>query len=175
MPSKPIRSAEARRKTRIYIAIGAVSLVILIVTLAVAGKQQNLRCDRLASGEVDCVIRDSILGLITLNEKTIVGSQAISLGQQCVDVNCNYRLEIYATQGLVPITEKYTSNYDQLLALKDQLNEFFIDSTRNSVGMKEETSSIFIFGVIATVLIIWIFLGYLIWQAQHPSEEEKPR
>lgn len=172
MPSKSIRTTEAKRKIRSYLAIGAVALVILLVTLATAGRQQTLRCERLESGEVDCVVRESILGVISLSERTIAGSQAISLGQQCIDVDCKFRLEIYATQGLVPIKEKYTSNYDQLLEVKNQLNEFFSDKTRSFVGLKEETNPMLIFAVVAVVVLIWIYLGYLAWQAQHPGEEE---
>jgi hypothetical protein len=171
MPSKSIRTAESRRKSYVYIGIGAIALVILLVTLAAAGQQQSFRCDRLATGEVDCKVIDSILGLIVLKEKTIPGAQAISIGQQCVDVNCNYRLEVYATQGLIPVREKYTANYDQLVELKNQLNQFFSDKTRNFVAMKEETNPLLIGGVVAVVIVIWAFLGYLIWLAYHPTEE----
>jgi hypothetical protein len=172
MPSKPIRTAETKRKIRIYISIGVVTLIILIVTLATAGRQKSMRCDRLASGEVDCVLRESILGVIILNEKTIAGSQAVSIGQECVDITCKYRLEIYATQGLVPMNEKYSSNYDQLLVVKDQLNEFFSDKTRSFVGLKEETNPYLILAVVAVVIIIWAYLGYLTWRELHPEKDE---
>jgi hypothetical protein len=173
MPSRAIRSAEANRKVRIYIAIGAVTLIILLVTLATAGKEQTFRCDRLASGEVDCVVRQSILGIITLNSKTTAGVQAVSMGQQCVDVDCKYRLEMYATQGLVPVNEKYTSNFDQLTAIRTQINNFFKDTSSSYVQMKEETNPILMAGVVAVFLLIWAYLGYLIWQVQHPSPEEQ--
>jgi len=173
MPSRVIRTAEANRKIRIYIAIGAVTLIILLVTLATAGREQTLRCDRLATGEVDCVVRQSILGIITLSSKTIAGVQAISMGQQCVDVDCKYRLEMYAIQGLVPMNEKYTSNFDQLTAIKNQINNFFTNTSSAYVQMKEETNSILIAGVVAVFLLIWAYLGYLIWQVQHPNPEEQ--
>jgi hypothetical protein len=173
MPSKPIRTTEAKRKIRTYSAIGVVSLAILLITLATAGRQQALRCERLASGEVDCVVRESILGVINLNEKTIAGSQAVSIGQQCIDIDCKYRLEIYATQGLVAVNEKYTSNYSQLLEVKNLLNEFFTDETRAFTGMKEATNPILIVAVVAAVVIIWAYLGYLTWQVRHPQPEER--
>jgi hypothetical protein len=171
MPSKAIRTAEVNRKIRIYLGIGALTLIILLVTLATAGRQQSLRCDRLASGEVDCVVQKSILGVITLNKKTIPGGQAISIGQQCVDVDCNYRLEIYATQGMVPVNEKYTSNYNQQLKIKEEINNFFKDKTSSFVVMKEETNPYLIAAVVAVFLIIWAYLGYLIWQVQHSSSQ----
>jgi hypothetical protein len=171
MPSRAIRTAEAKRKIRIYLALGAVTLIILLVTLGTAGREQTLRCERLDTGEVDCVVRRSILGLITLNSKTTAGVQAISIGQQCVDVDCNYRLEMYATQGLVPVNENYTSNYDQLVSLKNQLNSFFKDSSSSFVEMKDETNPVLIGGVVLVFLIIWGYLGFLIWQVQHPSED----
>jgi hypothetical protein len=172
MPSRAIRTAEAKRKIRTYLIIGAVTLIILLVTFGTAGREQTFRCNRLETGEVDCVNRTSILGVITLNSKTTAGVQAISIGQQCVDVDCNYRLEMYATQGLVPVNEKYTSNYDQLVSLKNQINNFFKDKSSAFVEMKEETNPILISGVVVVFLLIWGYLGYLIWQVQHPSEEE---
>jgi hypothetical protein len=172
MPSKAITTAEAKRKTRIYLAIGALSLIILLATLSVAGQQQTLRCDRLASGEIDCVIKNSILGVIILGEKTISGAKAASIGQQCPDVACTYRIEMFATQGLVPVNEKYTSNYKQQLRIKDELNKFFTDKTSSFVEMKEETNPYLIGAVILVFLFIWIYLAYLIWQAYHPKSEE---
>ena len=171
MPSRAIRTVEAKRKIRTYLAIGAVTLIILLVTLGTAGREQTVRCDRLDTGEVDCVVRTSILGVITLNSTTTAGVQAISIGQQCVDLNCNYRLEMYATQGLIPVNEKYTSNYDQLVSLKNQMNNFFKDTSSAFVEMKEETNPVLLLGVVLVFLIIWGYLGYLLWQVQHPSEE----
>jgi hypothetical protein len=173
MPSKVIRTAEANRKIRIYIAIGAITLIILLVTLATAGRMQTLRCDRLASGEVDCVVRQSILGIITLSSRTTAGVQAVSMGQQCVDVDCKYRLEMYATQGLVPVNEKYTSNFDQLTAIRNQINNFFKNTSSSYVQMKEETNPILIGGVVVVFLLIWAYIGYLIWQVQHLGAEEQ--
>jgi hypothetical protein len=173
MPSRVIRTAEANRKIRIYIGIGAVTLIILLVTLATAGRDQILRCDRLATGEVDCVVRQSLLGIITLTSKTTAGVQAISMGQQCVDLDCKYRLEMYAIQGLVPVNEKYTSNFDQLTAIRSKINNFFKDTSSSYVQMKEETNPILITGVVVVFLLIWAYLGYLIWQAQHLSPEEQ--
>jgi|GEM_PF-5795488 len=173
MPSRAVRTAETKRTTNIYLAIAALTLLILLVTLASAGRQQTLRCDRLASGEVDCVVKLSILGAITLDEKTIPGAQAITIGQQCPDVKCSYRLEVYATQGLVPVNEQYTSNYARQLSIKNEINEFFKDETRSFVMLKEETNLYLIFAVIVVVLLIWLYLGYLIWQANHPGTQEQ--
>jgi hypothetical protein len=172
MPSKAIKTAEVKRKTRIYLAIAALTLVILLATLSVAGKQKTLRCNRLASGEVDCVIKNSILGVIILGEKTIPGAKAASIGQQCPDVACMYRIEIYATQGLIPVNEKYTSNYEQQLRIKEEINNFFTDKTSSFVEMKEETNPYLIGAVMLVILLIWIYLGYLIWQENHPKSEE---
>jgi hypothetical protein len=173
MPSKVIRTAEANRKIRFYLALGAVTLIILLVTLFTAGRQETLRCERLASGEVDCVVRQTILGMINLNSKTIAGVKAVSLGQQCVDVNCKWRLEMYATQGLVPVDDKYSPNFDQMTQIKTQINNFFKDTSSSFVQMKEETNPVLMVAVVVIVLLIWVYLGYLIWQAQHPSEDEK--
>ena len=169
MPSKAFRNAEANRIIRTYLAIAALTLLILLATLAIAGREQTLRCERLASGEVDCVVKQSILGVITLNEKTIPGAQAVSMGQQCPDVDCTYRLEIYSVQGLVPVNEKYTSNYQQLLNIKDEINNFFTAKSSTFVMMKEETNPYLIAAVVMVFLLIWGYLGYLIWQVQHPS------
>jgi hypothetical protein len=174
MPSKAIRTAEANRKVRIYGAIGLITLIILVVTLATAGKQQIFRCDRLNTGEIDCVVKESILGVITLNSKTTANVQAISMGQQCVDVNCNYRLEMYATQGLVPVTQAYSPNYEQLLNVKNQFNKFFTNKDSTYVQMSAETNPILIVGVGAVFVLIWGYLGYLIWQVQHPKPEVVP-
>jgi len=172
MPSKAITTAEAKRKTRIYLAIGALSLIILLATLSVAGQQQTLRCDRLASGEIDCVIKNSILGVIILGEKTISGAKAASIGQQCPDVDCTYRIEMYSPQGMIPVNEKYSSNYEQQLRIKDELNKFFTDNTSSFVQLREETNPYLIGAVVLVFLLIWIYLGYLIWQVHHPKVEE---
>ena len=171
MPSRTIRTAEANRKVRVFVALGVVTFIILVITLATAGREQIFRCDRLNTGEVDCMVKQSILGVITLNTKTTAGVQAISLGQQCVDVNCKFRLEMYATQGLVPVVDTYTTNYDQLVNIKDQFNSFFTNKDSLSEQMNIEINPIMIWGVLAVSLLIWGYLGYLIWQVQHPKLE----
>ncbi len=170
MPSRPVRTAEANRKIGIYLALSAVTLVVLLITLATAGQELTLRCNRLDTGEVDCTARKSILGIITLSSKTIGGVQAVSLGQQCVDVDCKYRLEMYSTQGLVPVNEQYTTNYDQQIKLKDQINNFFKDKTSTFVEMREETNPILIMGVVVVAVLIWAYLAYLARQARHSEE-----
>ena len=172
MPSKAIRTAEAKRKTRIYLGLGALTLLILLVTLATAGRQKTLRCDRKATEEVDCVVKQSILGVITLNENTIPGAQAISIGQQCPDVECTYRLQIYGAQGLVPLDEKYTSDYERQLRIKEEINNFFSEETRPFVVMQEKTNPYLLAAVGVVFLLIWAYLGYLIWQAYHPDSQE---
>lgn len=172
MPSKAIRTTETKRKTRIYLTIGVLTLVILVVTLATAGKQQTLRCDRLASGETDCVVKKSILGVIPLNEKTIPGAKAISISQQCPDIKCTYRLELYSIQGLVPVDEKYTSDYDRQLKIKEEINNFFKDETSPFIMMQEKTNPLIITAVVLAVLMIWAYLGYLTWQGYHPDSQE---
>lgn len=172
MPSKAIRTAEVKRKTRIYLGLGALTLLILLVTLATAGRQKTLRCDRKATEEVDCVVKQSILGVITLNENTIPGAQAISIGQQCPDVECTYRLQIYGAQGLVPLDEKYTSDYERQLRIKEEINNFFSEETRPFVVMQEKTNPYLLAAVGVVFLLIWAYLGYLIWQAYHPDSQE---
>ncbi len=174
MPSRAIRTAEATRKIRFYIVIGLATLLILVVTLITAGREQIFRCDRLNTGEVDCSVKQSLLGVITLDTKTTAGVQAISMGQQCVDVNCKYRLEMYATQGLVPVSDTYTNNYEQLVNIREQFNNFFTNKTSSYVQMNVETNPILIVGVLAVFVLIWGYLGFLIWQVQHPKLEEQP-
>lgn len=172
MPSRAILTAEANRKIRIYVVIGVAILLILLATLATAGREQIFRCDRLSTGEIDCVVKHSILGVITLDSKTTSGVQAISLGQQCVDVNCKYRLEMYATQGLVPVNEKYSSDFVQIQNLKNQINKFFTDNSSSYVQVNEATKPILIVGVVVVGMLILGYLGYLVWMVQHPSMQE---
>lgn len=171
MPSRAIRTAEANRNIRNYVLLGILTLIILVITMVTAGRQQTLRCERQESGMVDCVVRTSILGVIPLDEKTIAGAQAVSLGQQCVEVDCKYRLEIYAIQGLVPVDEKYSDNYDQMKAVRSQLNEFFRETERSFVGVKEQTHPTLIIGVVVMAVIIWAYLGYLTWRPRSPSQD----
>jgi hypothetical protein len=38
--------------------------------------------------------------------------------------------------------------------------------------MKEETNPYLITAVVLVVMLIWVYLGYLIWQANHPGTED---
>ena len=172
MPSRAIRTTEAKRRTRIYLALGALTLLILLATLAIAGRQKIMRCDRKSTEQVDCVVKQSILGVITLSENTIPGAQAISIGQQCPDVECRYRLQIYSAQGLVPVDEKYTSDYERQIMIKEEINNFFSDKTRLFVLMQEKTNPYILTAVVVVFLLIWAYLGYLIWQAYHQDSPE---
>jgi hypothetical protein len=73
---------------------------------------------------------------------------------------------------LVPVNEEYTSNYDQQIKIKKEVNNFFNDKTSSFVIMKEETNPYLITAVVLVVVLIWVYLGYLIWQAYHPGSQE---
>jgi hypothetical protein len=172
MSSRPIQNVGANRKIWGYIALGMVTLLILLATLAVGGRQQILRCDRLNTGEVDCVFKHSILGLITLDSKTIPGVLTMSIGQQCLDADCKYRLEMSTAQGVVPVTEQYTSNNNQLHSINAQFTDFFKTTGSKSVQVAVETLPILMVAVLVVFLLIWGYLGYLIWQVSHSRQEE---
>ena len=172
MPSRIIRSAEANRKVWVYSAIVVVTLVILLATLAIAGRVQIFRCDRENGGNVNCVWKQSILGIITLNSKTTSGVNAISIGEQCAEANCKYRLEMYTPQGVIPVIDNYTSNYGQVLDTFTKFNTFFTDTSNSNMQIKEETRPILIIGLAVVCVLIWVYLGYLIWQVRHSRVEK---
>ncbi len=172
MPRKVIQTEADKRKIKIYFAIGMVTLVILLATLAIAGQEQILRCERSNTGEVDCKVTQSILGVITLNSKSTTGVRAITIGEQCTGANCKFRLEMYAGQEVIPVDDKYTSNYSQLLDAFSKFNTFFTDTNNSTMQMNVETNPILIIGVAAVCVLIWAYLGYLSWEVKHPQPKE---
>jgi len=169
MPSKVIQTVEDKRKIRLYWAIGALTLIILLATLAIAGQERILRCDRSSTGEVNCTVKQSILGVITLNSTVSTGVRAITIGEQCAGADCKYRLEMYTAQGVIPVDDKYSSNYNQLLDAFSKFNTFFTNTSNLNMQMNIKTNPILIVGVAAVCVLIWVYLGYLIWQVNRPQ------
>jgi len=172
MPRNVIQTEADKRKVRIYFAISMVTLVILLATLAIAGQERILRCERSNTGEVDCKVTQSILGVITLNSKSTAGVRAITIGEQCTGADCKFRLEMYAGQEVIPVDNNYTSNYSQLLDAFTKFNTFFTDTNNLNMQMNVKTNPILILGVAAVCVLIWVYLGYLTWQVKHPRPEE---
>ena len=168
----PGKTDEGKRKIRNYLIIGAVSLIILLATLGIAGHEQILRCERTASGAAKCVVKQSILGVITLSSQTATGAKSITIGENCTNSDCKYRLELYADQGTVVVGD-YTSNYNQLLDSFSKFNTFFTDTNNTNMQLSQQTAPILLAGIGAVFVVIWGYIGFLIWQVNHPSQKHQ--
>jgi len=166
MTSNAKKFGAMKRKIWVYACLGIIVLLILLTTLAIAGQEQILRCERSNNGNPSCLIQKNILGLIVLRSRTTEGVRAISIGQNCVGSDCKFRLELYSDQGIVPVSDSYTSNYNQLLDAFNRFNTFFSNTSNTNMQLKMETNPILIVGISAVSVLIWIFLGYLGLQAK---------
>jgi hypothetical protein len=168
----PGKTEEGKRKIRNYLIIGGFSLIILLATMGIAGHEQILRCDRPTNGAAECVVKQSILGVITLGSQTATGAKAITIGENCVNSDCKYRLELYADKGTVAVGD-YTSNYNQLLDSFSRFNTFFTDTKNTNMQLSQQTNPILLAGIGAVFVVIWGYIGFLIWQVNHPSQKHQ--
>jgi len=79
---------------------------------------------------------------------------------------------MYTPQGVIPVIDNYTSNYGQVLDTFTKFNTFFTDTSNSNMQIKEETRPILIIGLAVVCVLIWVYLGYLIWQVRHSRVEK---
>jgi hypothetical protein len=99
------------------------SLLFVIIGgyfLFTASQFPILACTRTAAG-LDCSLKTSLLGLVTLQQSELNTLQTARLGEACDRRGCTYRVELVHAGVTTPLTSAYSSDREAIEALINQI------------------------------------------------------
>jgi hypothetical protein len=143
---------------------GLFALIIQIVLLIAAilvyfyftTQSWVVNCDKDEAGMVNCSVRSTVLGFLTLSEQNVTGMAAAAVDEQCQGASCKYRLELYDNQGVAhPVEEQYTADNIVKERVAKLLNEFVVQPNRKNIDM-HEGSNWLIFTLPVTAIIAFV-------------------
>jgi hypothetical protein len=140
MPKAKIVSENTNTQRELFTLIIQIALLIaaILVYLYFTTQSWVVNCSKDEDGMVNCSVRSTIMGFLTLNEQKVTGMAAAAVDEQCQGASCTYRLELYDNQGIAhPVEEQYTSDNIVKERVAKLLNDFVVQPNRKDIDMHE--------------------------------------
>jgi hypothetical protein len=162
-------SSESSRRILSIVLQTVVLLVVILVYLYLTAQSYVIDCTKDDNAMVNCTLSDTVMGIVTLNERTITGMPAAAVNKLCEGTVCKYRLELYDNQGIAhPVEEEFTANDVVKERLAKMLNQFVITADKQEILLKEQVNwLVFMLPVVA----IGAFVLYLL-NANRPKKQK---
>lgn len=123
----------------------------------VLGQVVTLTCDRVGTGQIDCIVQSTWLDLLPLRERAVRGVQGAQVNENCDEDGCTYRVELVTRAGLVPLTAHYSLDSAGKETIAQRVNEFARDATAPSLVVRDSS------GWSVYVVLAAIVAGPLVW------------
>lgn len=130
-----------KRRTAGLIIQSALLLIAILAYLYLTAQSYIIDCKRDEAGMIICTLRTTVLGVVTLEKRTVTGMSAATVTDQCEGGNCKYRIELFDNQGIAyPVREQYTPNNIVKERVAKLLNQFVVTPTKTEINMREQTN-----------------------------------
>jgi hypothetical protein len=137
----PDPRTKTSRRILIIVLSSIALLVAIFVYLYLTAQTYVINCKKDDAGMVMCTLSDTVMGLITVEERTVTGMPAAAVNKLCEGAVCKYRLELYDNQGVAhPVTEEYTADDVVKERLAKMLNQFVITADKREITLKEQVN-----------------------------------
>lgn len=140
-PSGPLSARFALRPGYLLIVVGALGIGALILAM---GSPTNLECSRsVRGGPVDCTKQARLFGVISLGEQGMPGLRGAHVHEEHFEDydggggGYSYRVELYTSEGMVPLRKTYTSDREPKDELAANVNEFIATDAPGTLRLVE--------------------------------------
>lgn len=158
MPKAKNVSENTNTQRGLFTLIIQIALLIAAILVYFYFTTQSwvVNCSKDEAGMVNCRVRSTFLGFLTLDEQNVTGMAAAAVDEQCEGASCKYRLELYDNQGVAhPVEEQYTADNIVKERVAKLLNEFVVQPNRKNIDMTEGSNwLIYTLPVVAIIAFI---------------------
>jgi hypothetical protein len=152
LPSSNSESSNRRTLFRGSPIVGAIFILIGAFFLYYMGlRLPQLACTRIQGKQVNCTLRTTLLGILTLNQQEVDAVQTAQVGQLCSKGNCTYRVELAAAGAITPLTAAYTSDYSEESDLVTRLTDFLHENGRTNFSVTQSPN---LLGILVPLVFI---------------------
>jgi hypothetical protein len=107
-----------------YLILGLVFIAVGLVFLLIAAHRTDITCERVEPQSTRCTIQSSWLGRFPQAPRTADEVQEAYVSDSCDSDGCTYRVELLTRYGAVPVTNAYSSGYDDKARTASQINGY---------------------------------------------------
>jgi hypothetical protein len=137
-PNNQTEPDNAQRRLMVFIIQIVCLAVAILVYLYFTAQSWTVVCTKDDAGMINCSVRKTVLGILTLQETTVTGMAAAATKEQCEGTSCKYRLELYDNQGDAhPVEEQYTQGDIVKDKVAKLLNDFVIQPDKQEIKLRE--------------------------------------
>ena len=139
MPQKKETESQDPRRSLTVLLVQIVLLVAaILVYLYFTSQIWVVDCKKDDAGMINCSVRSTVLGVLKLQERTVTGMAAATVGDDCQGAACKYRIELYDNQGVShPVEEQYTPDNVVKEKVAKLLNEFVVKPDKKEITLRE--------------------------------------
>jgi len=142
------------------IIMGLVFIGFTLGFLFFMARTVYIQCDRQVLKPVQCVVRETLFGLVEVGNRTVMDVRGATLEQHhSRKSGYTYRVAFVTGAGVEPLTPFYSSGYDEKKELSDQIDRFASNVQDSSLSARLDTPwyllvVLSVFGVIGLFLLM---------------------
>lgn len=131
-----------------------------IAVILFIGKLNTLKCERVEIEQISCqLIRQGLKGIETINIRKLYSAE---LGVSDKDDGETYGIKLNTSEGIIHLTEGYSSGRKNKLKKVEQMNNFIADKTQTYTQIKQDDRLFaYSFGGIFILVGIRLMIGSL--------------
>ena len=122
------------------------------------GFNSKATCEYIEPEQIDCAISRTIYSLAPVGTVTAHGVNQAWVDRNC-DEDCTYRVVLTTEDGDVPVTDMYSSGYDDKRQLADDINTYLAASGSDPVEFRSSIMSSM--GIFILLPILFFIIGVL--------------
>lgn len=153
----------------IIILFGLPCLLLGLTIITLFGKVTTLKCNRLEIKQVSCeIISSRLLGrkVTSLTNGMLKGAELENgtlKGAELEPSQTNYRINIITKNGIIPLTDYYSSGLSEKSEKVEKINKFMGDSQQISLIVKQD-DRLFAYQLGSVFALVggWLFFAQLI-------------
>lgn len=141
-PSKTLTATATDQRRNVVLILQILVLLIIIgVYLGLTAQSYVIECEKDGTGMNVCTLRTTVLGVVTLQQRSMTGLTAAVVEDQCEGNNCKYNLVLYDSLGNpYPVEEQYTPDEIVKGKVAKLLNEFVSTPEKLSITLREQVN-----------------------------------
>lgn len=137
--------------------MGLIFTIVGALVLLIGAHRTNLTCEPSAAGEVSCTIQSDWMGYFPQTPRTLANVRQAYVEDSCDSDGCTYRVVLDGPLGSEPVTNVYSSGFEDKARVASQVNAYLESGNRSPLELRLDLN----LGWFAIIPAIFLVLGLL--------------
>lgn len=143
------------REPIVSVLMGLAFTVFGFGFLLIAAHRTEVTCSRVEPQVVNCNLQASWLGWFPQTPRVVSNVQQAVVSDNCDSDGCTYRVELLTPAGVVPLTNAYSSGYEDKQQSASQVNGYLAGATGEPLQFTSDLGM----GWFVLIPIVFVLIG----------------